>query len=604
MKTWHFGAALSALSLPALLGSAARGDSAIETAARGDAELLGEPSVPVALHFGDVDADGLDDALAIETSGRVTLFSNLGDGRFEDITLESGLSLLGGASCAAFADFDGDGDVDLFAGSSETRLWRNVGHALFEPLASGVDHDQIDLSAEPVDFDADGLLDLAIQSESGALLYRNVGLACFEEVDLVGAGAEVTALAVERTAPDATHGSASPEETPAGRRILRWSQGLTQAVDAGSRAHGAGSEELAGSAGSKAGSGCSATIADAITGNCMSASVTPQVGRLYPLSSKLFVGATGKVGMGTTAPVAGLQVESTHGLLATGVVGSGVIPATGPGTRMMWYPRKAAFRAGNVDGSQWDAAKVGDFSTALGRNTTASGNFSTALGGGTTANGNFSTSLGLNTKVQSFAGAAFGRNNVGGGSASAWVGTDPLLEVGNGDFGAPSNALTVLKNGNVGLGTATPGFQLQLSLDSAAKPSSNTWTISSDERLKKNVSPLRGALDRLLALRGVTFDWIDPASHGGCDWQQIGLIAQEVERVFPHWVGLDAEGFKTLTVAGFEALTVESLRTLKTQVDELRRHNAELEARVARLESIQAELEELRALVRTPTEAR
>ena len=74
--------------------------------------------------------------------------------------------------------------------------------------------------------------------------------------------------------------------------------------------------------------------------------------------------------------------------------------------------------------------------------------------------------------------------------------------------------------------------------------------------------------------------------------------------MFPHWVGVDAKGFKTLTVSGFEALTVESLREVKAKVDELQQRNAELEIRVARLESVETELAELRALVHSSLEGR
>lgn len=59
---------------------------------------------------------------------------------------------------------------------------------------------------------------------------------------------------------------------------------------------------------------------------------------------------------------------------------TGNIPVQGAGTRLMWYPRKAAFRAGHVDGTQWDDASIGDSSVAMGLNTRASGNFSVALG--------------------------------------------------------------------------------------------------------------------------------------------------------------------------------------------------------------------------------
>ena len=64
------------------------------------------------------------------------------------------------------------------------------------------------------------------------------------------------------------------------------------------------------------------------------------------------------------------QVNDDAGLVSLGAFGTGVIPATGFGVRLMWHPAKAAFRAGFVNGTQWDAANVGDYSVAMGANTT------------------------------------------------------------------------------------------------------------------------------------------------------------------------------------------------------------------------------------------
>jgi trimeric autotransporter adhesin len=147
-------------------------------------------------------------------------------------------------------------------------------------------------------------------------------------------------------------------------------------------------------------------------------------------------------------------------------------PATAAGTRMMWYPEKAAFRAGFVSGSQWDESNIGDYSIALGNSTKASGDNScamgwntaaygygsTAMGGYTTASGYHSTAMGRSTKAESYASVAMGRYNVGGGSPNSWISTDPIFEIGIGSSSASEkNALTVLKNGNVGIGTSSPG---------------------------------------------------------------------------------------------------------------------------------------------------
>ncbi|PSL34090.1 trimeric autotransporter adhesin [Dyadobacter jiangsuensis] len=60
---------------------------------------------------------------------------------------------------------------------------------------------------------------------------------------------------------------------------------------------------------------------------------------------------------------------------------SGVaIPIEEVGTRMMWYPAKAAFRSGGVSGAQWTAANIGDYSVAMGQDVRASASNATAFG--------------------------------------------------------------------------------------------------------------------------------------------------------------------------------------------------------------------------------
>ena len=72
-----------------------------------------------------------------------------------------------------------------------------------------------------------------------------------------------------------------------------------------------------------------------------------------------------------------LQVNEDGGLLGLGTFGTGVIPAEGLGTRLMWYPARGAFRAGSVndfslnEGADWNDVNVGTHSTAFGVNVIA-----------------------------------------------------------------------------------------------------------------------------------------------------------------------------------------------------------------------------------------
>jgi hypothetical protein len=177
----------------------------------------------------------------------------------------------------------------------------------------------------------------------------------------------------------------------------------------------------------------------------------------------------GNVGIGTDfdLPSALLHVNGTGtgegNVLFTGLWNGtpGPAPALGGGTRLFWYPDKAAFRAGRVTGTQWNTENIGNYSSASGYNSIASGWYSNAWGNSTTASGNSSTAFGENTTAPSFAETVIGYNNTAytPASATAWVAGDRLFVIGNGSGGS-SDALVMLKNGNTGLGISNPLYRL------------------------------------------------------------------------------------------------------------------------------------------------
>jgi trimeric autotransporter adhesin len=163
--------------------------------------------------------------------------------------------------------------------------------------------------------------------------------------------------------------------------------------------------------------------------------------------------ATGSFAAGALTLSGKVEQTSADGFVMMGSSLSGTIPATGAGTRLMWYPGKAAFRAGYVDGEQWDDSAIGDFSTAMGYNTTASGfastatglntsaiaAFSTALGSGTTASGGNATATGTSTTASGDASTATGTGTTASGFASTAMGASTTA---SGDFSVASGVHT------------------------------------------------------------------------------------------------------------------------------------------------------------------
>ena len=161
-------------------------------------------------------------------------------------------------------------------------------------------------------------------------------------------------------------------------------------------------------------------------------------------------------------------VSGEDGFIVDGVFESGDtigIDGVNEFCGMYFNPRKAAFRAGYVDGDSWDNINVGKYSFAIGQNSIASGFESIALGGHSISTGNNSFSTGNFTTSKSYSETVIGLNNTDytPTSTSVWEATDRLFVVGNGDGVNPnSDALVILKNGNTGLGTSTPDTTLHV----------------------------------------------------------------------------------------------------------------------------------------------
>ena len=145
---------------------------------------------------------------------------------------------------------------------------------------------------------------------------------------------------------------------------------------------------------------------------------------------------------------------------------------------------------------------------------------------------------------------------------------------------ARSEDTLVLRAGKVGIGTTSPGYKLQLSTNSAAKPSSSTWTVVSDERVKENIKPYEKGLNEILQVNTKTFDYNGKAGFDKIK-DNVGIIAQDMIKIFPETIKTynaklnetDEEETELYNFDG-HALTfalINAVQELKAEIEELKK---------------------------------
>ena len=132
--------------------------------------------------------------------------------------------------------------------------------------------------------------------------------------------------------------------------------------------------------------------------------------------------------------------------------------------------------------------------------------------------------------------------------------------------------LQVTADGDMGLGKAPgAGFKLDVEGDiRGTRVFAQGVELTSDARFKTNLQAITDALSIVRKLQGVSYDWNRAAfpDRGFSPRPQIGVIAQEVEKVLPELVSTDAQGFKSVNYTGFIPVLIEGLKQQDTRLDE------------------------------------
>jgi hypothetical protein len=139
--------------------------------------------------------------------------------------------------------------------------------------------------------------------------------------------------------------------------------------------------------------------------------------------------------------------------------------------------------------------------------------------------------------------------------------------------GGIANALAervrILSGGNVGIGTASPGYKLEVA---GAIYASGDITAMSDARIKDNIHPIDDALTKLNMITGYTYTRKDAdVLQEDVGTKHIGLIAQEVKEVLPEVVSYDKENDRYgVQYGNIVAVLIQAVKELKGEVDMLR----------------------------------
>ena len=203
----------------------------------------------------------------------------------------------------------------------------------------------------------------------------------------------------------------------------------------------------------------------------------------------------------------------------------------------------------------------GDYSTAMGNYTEASGGISVAMGYSTQAIGGISVAMGRSTTASDYASLVIGQYNSSGSSATSATSFDTAntaFVIGNGTNSSnTSDAFKVMFNGD-----ATLSNDLTVEGD---------IVISSDARLKANIVSLGSTLARLLLIDGKSYTMKKDGK------QKIGVLAQDIQKVFPELVSTDDRDMLAVNYQGLVPVLINALKEQDTKMKEQEKRLEKLE---------------------------
>ena len=93
---------------------------------------------------------------------------------------------------------------------------------------------------------------------------------------------------------------------------------------------------------------------------------------------------------------------------------------------------------------------------------------------------------------------------------------------------------------------------------------------TSDNRFKTNITPIKNPIDKIKQISGVEFDWIPNEEYHSYKGHDVGVIAQEIEKVLPEVVTTRDNGYKAVKYDKIVSLLIEAIKDQQQQIDELK----------------------------------
>ena len=121
-----------------------------------------------------------------------------------------------------------------------------------------------------------------------------------------------------------------------------------------------------------------------------------------------------------------------------------------------------------------------------------------------------------------------------------------------------------------------------------------TLSQSSDLRLKKDIQTLDNALEKTLEMRGVSYTWKTDITNKNL---QIGVIAQEVEKIYPEFIHTDEDGMKSVNYAQMTAVLIEAVKALHLEIQDLKIENTTLQVKIDKQQQLEERLARIEKLI-------